>query len=517
MSKKPHTALARFGAALREVPQTFLATLSRHRLPESRRSRAQIVISNVFLHVHSVRTHRFSLRGLYTLGLGVMSAALFGILAFTGLLLMVYYKPTTAAAYHSMKDIIYSVPSGRMIRNIHRWGAHLMVIAVFLHMCRVFYTSSYKQGRAFNWLIGMGLLVVTFALAFTGYLLPWDQLAYWAVTIGSNIAASFGEFADAVGLGAYDVGGVTRRLLLGSDVIADDALLRFYFLHCVLLPLALVALIAVHFWRIRKDGGLSRPSKPRPEELEGLPVDAQAEEQFGQKSTRTYNLMAVVRGDSPQVEHGPDQTVPSWPHAFFREFVAVMVVLAVTMVLAYLFDAPLKEAANPSVPENPAKAPWYFLGLQELVSYSAFMGGVVLPAIAIIGVALIPYLDREPADMGRWFDDGKTRGLALQSAVFGTIVTVSLLALTVSVGWLREWWPRVPQIVIIFVNPGTVLSAIFAAFSLWTMQRRDSIRCGALALFTCFLTAFLILTYFASVHRGPNWVFYWWPSLWPGH
>lgn len=517
MSDQPDNALRRFWHELRGVPRAIGTWVLRKNLPESRRTRAQIVISNVFLHIHSVRTHRYSLRARFTLGLGVMATALFAILTISGLVLMVYYKPSTAEAYNSMKDIVFAVPSGRMVRNIHRWGAHLMVIAVFLHMCRVFYTSSYKQGRGFNWLIGLGLLVLTFALAFTGYLLPWDQLAYWAVTIGSNIAASFGELADALGLGAYDVGGVTRRLLLGSDEIADDALLRFYFLHCVLLPLGVVALVSMHFWHVRKDGGLSRPRNPRPEELEGLPEDPQAEEQYGEGAGKTYSLMAVVKGETPHVEHGPDQTVPSWPYAFYREFVATMVILAITLLLAYLFDAPLKEAANPSVPENPAKAPWYFLGLQELVSYSAFMGGVGLPTLILAGLALIPHMDKEPGDMGRWFDDGKTRGLAALSAIFALAVTGALLAFTVQFGWIREWWAGAPQLLIIFVNPGTLLAAIFAGYSLWTMHRRDSIRCGAVALFTCFFVAFVLLTYFASVHRGPNWDFYWWPTQWPGH
>lgn len=510
-------ALSRFWSSLRDVPRMLAAAVLRHDVPEGRRERAQAIISNAFLHIHSVRTHRYSLRWRYTMGLGVMSTALFGILALSGLFLMVYFKPNTTEAYNSMKDIVFAVPAGRMLRNIHRWGAHLMVIAALLHMCRVFYTSSYKNGRGFNWLIGLAMLVLTFGLAFTGYLLPWDQLAYWAVTIGANIASSFGELADSVGLGAYDVGGAVRRLLLGSEVIADDALLRFYFLHCVLLPGALASLVAVHFWRIRKDGGLTRPADPRPEELQGLPVDKQAEEQFGAAAGRSYSVMAVVRGESRHVNQGPDQTVPSWPHALFRELVAVWVVLAVTLVLAYLFDAPLKEAANPSVPENPAKAPWYFLGLQELVSYSAFVGGVALPGLVLIGLALIPHLDRERGSTGRWFDDGKTRGLAGQSALFASLATVAMLALTVRYGWIREWWPSVPQLVIIFVNPGTILSAAFAALSLWIMHRRDSIRAGAVVVFTCFVVGFVLLTYFASVHRGPNWQFYWWPSLWPAH
>ena len=197
---KQHGALAEYLANLRHLPSNLRRSIVRHGTAETRRSRAQTVFSNIFLHIHSVKIHRFSLRWNYTFGLGIMSAALFLILTLTGLLLMIYYEPSTELAYASMKDIHYTVPSGRLVRNVHRWGAHLMVLVVFLHMARVFFTASYKRGREFNWLVGLTLLVLTFGLSFTGYLLPWDQLAYWAVTIGTNIASSPQEITDALGI-----------------------------------------------------------------------------------------------------------------------------------------------------------------------------------------------------------------------------------------------------------------------------------------------------------------------------
>ena len=178
----------------------------------------------------------------------------------TGILLMVYYTPAVDRAYDGMKDIAFVVPSGRVIRNIHRWAAHLMVAVVILHMCRVFFTASYKAPREFNWLIGMALFIMTLALSFTGYLLPWDQLAYWAITIGANIAQSPREVTDALGVThIFDPGGLQKLLLLGSEEVGKEALLRFYLLHIMILPLSLVVLLAVHFWRIRKDGGISGP------------------------------------------------------------------------------------------------------------------------------------------------------------------------------------------------------------------------------------------------------------------
>jgi hypothetical protein len=269
-------------------------------------------------------------------------------------------------------------------------------------------------------------------------------------------------------------------------------------------------------WRVRKDG-LSRPDDIDPRSLEGLPTNPIAQKTFGPASTKTYSLVAMVRGTQPSYDDTPEETVDAMPHAFVREFTAFMLILAVNVTLAYLFDAPLKEPANPSLPENPTKAAWYFIGLQELVSYSAFMGGIGIPTIVLLGLALIPYLDRGGAGIGRWFHNDQGRRVAIWSVAFSSIACTALLTFTVRFGWLRNWFPDIPQIVITFLNPGTILVVLIATWSLAMLRRFDSIRIGAIALFTCFLMAFIILTYFAGVHRGPNWDFYWWPSLWPTH
>jgi quinol-cytochrome oxidoreductase complex cytochrome b subunit len=518
MTEQNRTGLQQLGDAIRDLPKTLLWSILRHGTKDSRRTRAQIIFTNVFLHVHSIRTHRYSLKWSYSLGLGVMTLASLFLLSVTGLLLMVYYKPSVALAYHSVKDIIYVVPAGLMVRNVHRWSAHLMVVCCFLHMSRVFYTGSYKEGREYNWNVGIALLVLTLALSFTGYLLPWDQLAYWAVTIGANIAASPSELTDSLGMTEYlDLGAISRRLLLGADIIGDDALVRFYFLHCIVLPFALYGLLAVHLWRVRKDGGLSRPTDINESELIGIPKDEWAESTFGPKTTRVSTVLGFIRGNSPKVGKGPEQTVPSWPYAFRYEVAASLVIIALACVLAVLGDAPLKEMANPSVPENPAKAPWYFLGLQELVSYSAFMGGVGIPIIALIGLGLVPMLDRKPGRIGRWFEDEVGKRAALSTLLYSLVVCVGTLAFSVKFGWLRTWFPDIPQIYITFINPGTLIATAFALQSLWVIKKTNSVRAGAIALYTSFLVGFIVLTYFGTVHRGPNWDFYWWPSMWPKH
>ncbi|MFN3326620.1 MAG: cytochrome b N-terminal domain-containing protein [Bryobacteraceae bacterium] len=505
-----------FKENLRAVPQRFLETAFRTGAPTTDRTRSTFVFGNVFLHMHSVRTHLWSLKWATTMGLGLITVSAFLIALVTGILLMFYYKPYPEVAYQSIKDIHFVVPTGRLIRNLHRWSANVMVIAVLLHMARAFYTASYRSPREYNWLIGLGLLVITLGLSFTGYLLPWDQLAYWAITIGANIAQSPREITDALGVTEYfDPGGLQRLLLLGSDDVGAEALIRFYLLHVMILPLALGALMGVHFWRIRKDGGLARPADAdariaRERKDDTYPV-------FTEAPAKTYHLAAIVRGKTPAVGRGPENTVPSMPHLFHAELGLLMFTLLVCLVLSLTIDAPLKELANPNVPENPAKAPWYFLGLQEMVAFSAFMGGIGIPMVVLIGLGLIPYLDRETEGTGEWFGGPGGWPLVRFSIVFGFSTAILIEAIVIRFGWLREWFPSIPQLVITAVNPGTLLAFLYAVFSLWCIRRFQSTRAGALALFTCFLCGFIVLTVIGTYFRGPNWDFYWSPSDWPQH
>jgi quinol-cytochrome oxidoreductase complex cytochrome b subunit len=511
----PRTALGRFVLNLRQTPRRVRDSALRGGRPNTDRTRSTFVFGNVFLHLHSVRTHRWSLRWWTTAGLGIASLAAFGITLVTGVLLMFYYKPHPDVAYDSIKDIAFVVPTGSFIRNIHRWAANVMVVTVILHMARAFYTAAYRAPREFNWLIGMGLLVVTLGLSFTGYLLPWDQLAYWAITIGANIAQSPREVTDALGVTeTLDVGGLQKLILLGSDTVGEEALIRFYLLHVMILPLVLLALLSVHFWRIRKDGGLVRPADA--DQRLG-PLRARDYPVFSEAPRKTYQLAAIVPGRSGMVGRGPENTVPSMPHLFYAELAVVMLTTAVCVALALVSDAPLKELANPQVPENPAKAPWYFLGLQELVAYSAFMGGIGIPAIVLLGLGLIPYLDRESEGTGEWFGGPRGRRIVLQALVVGFGAALAIEAFAIRYGWLREWIPDIPQLVITLVNPGTVLTAIYAAYSIWLVKRHDSTRAGALGLFTCFLCGFTLLTVVGTWFRGPNWDFYWSPADWPVH
>ncbi|MHC5210928.1 MAG: cytochrome b N-terminal domain-containing protein [Planctomycetota bacterium] len=242
-------------------------SIFRHGYPSTPRNRALAALSNIFLHLHPVKARKSGIRLSFTWCMGGITFFLFLLETITGVLLMFYYRPTIEYAYNDIIALREHVPLGIM-RELHRWGAHMMVLAVWLHMLRVFLTGSYKPPREFNWNIGVILLLLTMLLSFTGYLLPWDQLAIWAITVGSNMARA-SPFLGHEGPGASllavgDVNLVTpasdvRFGLLGGRFVGAGALLRFYVLHCVAIPLAAGLLMAVHFWRVRKDGGISGP------------------------------------------------------------------------------------------------------------------------------------------------------------------------------------------------------------------------------------------------------------------
>jgi quinol-cytochrome oxidoreductase complex cytochrome b subunit len=230
---------------------------------ESERSRALSVLTNVFFHLHPAKINRDAVRYNYTWGMGGMTFYLFLVLTITGVLLMFYYHPTKGQAYRDIIYLMNDVPFGRLLRNMHRWAAHLMIIAVWLHMFRVFLTGSYKKPREFNWCVGVILLVLTLLLSFTGYLLPDDQLGFWAVTVGTNMARATpllgneGPFGPQLGMTAYND---VRFALLGGSIVDANALLRAYIWHCLAIPLIAATFMGVHFWRVRKDGGISGPA-----------------------------------------------------------------------------------------------------------------------------------------------------------------------------------------------------------------------------------------------------------------
>lgn len=238
----------------KSVGREVVRSVVRHGFPDTNRNRSLAVFTNFFLHMHPVKARVKAIAFKRTYYLGGLSAAMFLILIATGLLLMFYYHPTAPRAYYDMKDLGFVVSAGLFLRNVHRWAAHAMVALVFLHMVRVFFAGAYKPPRQFNWVIGVGCLLLTVLLSYTGYLLPWDQLALWGVTVGTKLA-------DAVPIIGEDI----SFLLLGGNRVDENTLVRFYVLHVAILPAALLLLVSVHIWRVRKDGGIYIPEEERGE------------------------------------------------------------------------------------------------------------------------------------------------------------------------------------------------------------------------------------------------------------
>jgi quinol-cytochrome oxidoreductase complex cytochrome b subunit len=445
----------------------------------NRKQRAGRITRNFFLHIHATRVHIHSMKPTYTFGLGMILGFLFLIMIFTGLILMIYYTPSVETAYQSVKNIVYVVPGGRIIRNMHRWASQGMVIIVFLHLLRVFYTGSYLGNRSLNWVIGVVLLIITLLSNFSGYLLPWDQLAYWAVTIGSNIAASAREFTDLIGVtNVFDPGGFLKKLLIGGETVGQPALSRFFTLHVIFLPLSMLILLGVHFWRIRKDGGLSRPA--------------------------TYAS-----------DKGTTNKWLAWPVLMWTELGILILVVCAVLFIALLADAPLLEQANPAYPENPAKSPWYFLGIQELVSYSAFAGGLLVPALYLTFLFSIPYRDREDRYVGQWFSGKNGLALVLRSALFAFLLVLIQLFILIKFGGLRDWFPGVSQWLVMLINPATLTALVFIAVTEIMLRRTGSTRMAALVLFTCSFVALVLFTAVGIWFRGPNWEFFWSVNQWP--
>ncbi len=444
----------RFPALLRSAPEVPGA----HQrplwsvAPKSDRESGDAVVSNFLLHWFPAKVERASLDWSYSFWLGTVSAGLMLLLVLSGLPLLFLYVPSVERAYGSVKDIEYAVTFGWWMRAVHRLAAHLMVAVVFLHLVRVFLTGAYKNGigqgqqRQWNWVIGVGLLLTTLLLSFTGYLLPWDQLAYWAVTVGTNIASSVPVVGKSI-----------RELLLGGRNIDQPTLIRFYVLHVIALPAGLGALLAYHFWRIRKDGGLAVSDGALPE--------LSLARETPPEPSKTYTWLGVTGGTAPAVTTRSvawaDTTVNAVPDLTRRISFVILLTFGVLAILASLVPSPLEEPANALVTPNPAKAPWYFLWLQEIVTDTtihigsftlngAFVGGVVLPGVLVTLLTVWPWLDRSPADAtGRWLPASRrTQNIVFLAIVVAVILLTLVGTLLRGPYWQLYWpwqsWPEIP-------------------------------------------------------------------------
>jgi quinol-cytochrome oxidoreductase complex cytochrome b subunit len=342
-----------------------------------------------------------------------------------------------------------------------------MVFLVFVHMAKVFYRSAYRPPRELNWVLGVCLLILTLLLSYTGYLLPWDQLSYWGTTVGSNNISSI-PF----------LGAKLRYYLLGGHTVNANALLRFYVLHTMILPLTLLSLVAVHLWRLHTDGGMFH-------------VDA--------KGNRLPN---GHDGNDAPISNGISEKTFSYGDLLFREIIAIEALAVVLFTIGLIWAAPLEQLANPMHTPNPAKAPWYFTGLQELLHYfPPFVAGVILPVLIVGGLIFIPFFP--------YFDELKTqdalRWLRSKSMRLA-IVAVVLLLLSAQLIHLHAWDTLLPLAI-------AVLLLLFTARG--TSEKADGLRGWfrsrslAFWIMTLFLMEAVVLTAVGTFFRGPGWSWVW--------
>jgi quinol-cytochrome oxidoreductase complex cytochrome b subunit len=307
------------------------------------------------------------------------------------------------------------------------------------------------------------MLLLVLAANFTGYLLPWDQLAYWAITVGTSILAY-------VPL----VGPYLSRLLLGGPEVGAATLLNFYALHISFIPVAIVMLMSLHFWRVRKDGGLTLPKK----------LDDQ---------------------EKPRVER-----VTTIPHLVRRELVFAASWLAILLIWAMFAPAPLEGIANPQVSPNPAKAPWYFMGLQELLlHFHPLIGAVVIPGLILAALFLLPFYDISTESVGIYFRSRRGRYLSLLAIGLGLILTPSWVVLDERFNW-QALLPGLPSLIPNGVLPlGTVLMGLFGLDRLVRRMARASLEERILFLFVFLFVAVIVLTGVGIFFRGPGMSLYW--------
>jgi quinol-cytochrome oxidoreductase complex cytochrome b subunit len=402
-----------------------------------------------------VRLSRLGFR--QTWYLGPMTLGTFTIQLATGVLLMLYYHPSIPQGYADMKDLQFVVSSGNLLRNLHRWSAHAMVFLVFCHMAKVFYRGAYRPPRELNWCVGVVLLLLTLLLSYTGYLLPWDQLSYWGTTVGASIMSSLPVIGTSL-----------RFHLLGGLSVNANVLLRFYVLHTMILPLLVILLISVHLWRLHEDGGMyAHGEKPQP-----LPEDSS---------------QAVT--EEPTLSYG---------QLLFREIIAIETLAAVLITMGLIWNAPLAQLADPLHTPNPAKAPWYFSGLQEMLHYfPPIFAGVLVPGLVLTALVVIPYFNVNIQGEGIFLKE-RSRRIRICA-----IVLVVLLAFLLFFG-VYVALPATLLVALLLFAAATATPDAPAGFRSWLASKPLSFW-----IMTWFLMELVSLTAVGTLFRGPGWAWVW--------
>ncbi len=432
--------------------------------PTDDRGRMLMVVNNLILHLHPSKVDARTLKWTYTWGLGGLAALLMVLLGLTGVLLQANYTPSAPDAYLNILALNSNVWFGALIRNIHHWSANLMILVSALHLLRVFFTGAYRPPRETNWLIGVGMLLLVLFGNFTGYLLPWDQLAFWAITVGTSVLSYVPLIGDAL-----------SRLLLGGPEVGAPTLLKFYSLHISFVPLGIFGLASFHFWRIRKDGGLSIPRK--------------------------------IKDDAPK----KPVRVTTIPYLIRRETIWALFWIAALLLFSMFVNAPLEGIANPDISPNPAKAPWYFLGLQELLlHFHPLVGAIIIPSIFFIALAMLPFYDVNTENVGIYFRSKRGRWLTVLAAGISLVSTPLWVVLDEFVIHWDAWLPTWDSLISNGFVPLAVIALGLIMMDEWVKNKfKASTEERVLFLFIFIFVAILILTIIGIYFRGPGMGLYW--------
>lgn len=417
--------------------------------------------NNSFLyHIHPRTVSASTLKFTHTWGLGGSALVLVLIQIITGVLLLFTYSPTPEAAYLSIIELQQEILFGKLIRNLHHWGGNFLVFIVFFHMLRVFFTGAYTRRRKVNWWIGLGLFLCVLVANFTGYLLPLDQLSYWAITICSGMF----EYIPYVG-------SAIQKIIMGGSEIGKATLSNFFAIHVALIPLSLAILMPFHFWQIRKAKGVISPSAP----------------------------------------DGKDAKIATVPHLVTRETAMVLVVIATLFLFSVFFNAPLADKANPGFSPNPTKAPWYFSGLQELLQhFHPSVAVFVIPFFIILSLICLPYIKFEKSEGGVWF-------LSQTGRKMGTVSAASALVIVPGMIVLEEYYFNIfkilsdfPTIITNALLPVALIMFFVLGFYQIMKQKFAATREEAVqAVFIFLLVSFVVLTITGVWFRGPGMVLAW--------
>jgi quinol-cytochrome oxidoreductase complex cytochrome b subunit len=425
--------------------------------PRSERERTRFLLRNLILHFRPTLVPERTLRFSLTFGLGGMAVVLVLLQLFTGVLLKFVYEPFPSLAYESLVHLQGTFLFGPLIRNIHFWTANFLILVVFLHGLRVLFTGAFHAPRQMNWVIGLTLFLLVLASNLTGYLLPWDQLAYWATTI-------------CVGMLEYIplIGTWLQRAILGGNQMGPPTLQNFYAFHTAVIPALILTLMAFHFWRVRKAGGLVIPRSPG-EDLLDKPV-----------------------------------TVSTVPHLLVREVTVALCLVAFVIGFSVVFDAPMGPPANPGFSPNPTKAPWYFAGVQEMLMHfhPSFALLIVFGAL-IYAFFVLPYAYYPLATRGIWFGSITGRRTSLISLCAGALCSVLVVVLDEYVIDLVSWMPGLSQIVTNGVIPMALMISALGGYYFLLKRGFGLSRIEATqALIVFVVVSFVIMTVTCYLFRG---------------